>query len=157
MHWKRFSYLKLLIVGTGTLACHMISYYFLISHDIHISVLYAPSVLRGFSYAILSATFMVCLEEIMSFRHFFQALSIFNMLHMVVGQTSSETHAGMEKHQGRDSVDIRETRTFHSLIIKIFRKKILFYLILYLNLRRKIPQKGFYDIINNLLIFLQNG
>ena len=28
---------------------------------------------------------MVCLEEIMSFRHFFQALSIFNMLHMVVG------------------------------------------------------------------------
>ena len=41
--------------------------------------------LRGFSYAILSATFMVCLEEIMSFRHFFQALSIFNMLHMVVG------------------------------------------------------------------------
>lgn len=85
MHWKRLSYLKLLIVGTGTLACHMISYYFLISHDIHISVLYAPSVLRGFSYAILSATFMVCLEEIMSFRHFFQALSIFNMLHMLVG------------------------------------------------------------------------
>lgn len=85
MHWKRLSYLKLLIVGTGTPACHMISYYFLISHDIHISALYAPSVLRGFSYAILSATFMVCLEEIMSFRHFFQALSIFNMLHMVVG------------------------------------------------------------------------
>ena len=28
---------------------------------------------------------MVCLEEIMTFRHFFQALSVFNMLHMVVG------------------------------------------------------------------------
>ena len=85
MHRKRFSYLKLLIVRTGTLACHMISYYFLISHDINISVLYIPAVLRGFSYAILSATFMVCLEEIMSFRHFFQALSVFNMLHMVIG------------------------------------------------------------------------
>ena len=39
----------------------------------------------GFAYAILSATFMVCLEEIMTFQHFFQALSVFNMLHMVVG------------------------------------------------------------------------
>ncbi len=28
---------------------------------------------------------MTCLEEIMSFRHFFQALSVFNMLHMVIG------------------------------------------------------------------------
>lgn len=28
---------------------------------------------------------MVCLEEIMTFQHFFQALSVFNMLHMVVG------------------------------------------------------------------------
>ena len=28
---------------------------------------------------------MTCLEEIMSFQHFFQALSVFNMLHMVMG------------------------------------------------------------------------
>ena len=28
---------------------------------------------------------MVCLEEIMTFQHFFQSLSVFNMLHMVVG------------------------------------------------------------------------
>ena len=40
---------------------------------------------RGFAYAVLSATFMTCLEEIMTFQHFFQALSVFNMLHMVIG------------------------------------------------------------------------
>lgn len=40
---------------------------------------------RGFAYAVLSATFMTCLEEIMTFQHFFQALSVFNMLHMVMG------------------------------------------------------------------------
>lgn len=28
---------------------------------------------------------MTCLEEIMTFQHFFQALSVFNMLHMVMG------------------------------------------------------------------------
>lgn len=187
MHRKRYSYLKLLIVGTGTLACHMISYYFLISHDINISVLYIPAVLRGFSYAILSATFMVCLEEIMSFRHFFQALSVFNMLHMVIGgvvgsalysrglayfitdnaarygaaldsvavsadpagyaSAAGQFAAGMEKRQGRHSLDIRKTHPFHALIIKFFRKKILFYLILYLNLRRKIPERGLHVTI----------
>ena len=28
---------------------------------------------------------MVCLDENMTFQHFFQGLSVFNMLHMVVG------------------------------------------------------------------------
>ena len=49
----------------------------------HISQLYLLTVCRGFAYAVLSATFMVCLEEIMTFQHFFQGLSVFNMLHMV--------------------------------------------------------------------------
>ena len=47
-------------------------------------IMYAWS-LSAFAYAVLSATFMVCLEEIMTFQHFFQGLSVFNMLHMVVG------------------------------------------------------------------------
>ena len=64
---------------------YLIGFYLTLSTDIHISQLYLPTVCRGFAYAILSATFMVCLEEIMTFQHFFQGLSVFNMLHMVVG------------------------------------------------------------------------
>lgn len=85
MHVKRFNYLRLLIVGIIALICYLLGYYFVISADIHISELYLPAVCRGFSYAVLSATFMVCLEEIMTFQHFFQGLSVFNMLHMVMG------------------------------------------------------------------------
>lgn len=67
------------------LAGVLAGFYFTLSSEIHLSQLYLPVVCRGFAYAVLSATFMVCLEEIMSFQHFFQALSVFNMLHMVMG------------------------------------------------------------------------
>ena len=85
MHIKRFNYLRLIIVGLGGIVCYLTGNYFLISPDIHISQLYLLIFCRGFAYAVLSATFMTCLEEIMSFQHFFQALSVFNMLHMVMG------------------------------------------------------------------------
>lgn len=85
MHVRRFNYIRLLTVGMAALALYLGLYYFLLSADLHISQLYWPTVFRGFSYAILSATFMVCLDEIMTFQHFFQALSVFNMLHMVMG------------------------------------------------------------------------
>lgn len=85
MHVWRLGYLRLLAVGIAALACYLAGFYFTLSADIHISQLYLPVACRGFAYAVLSATFMVCLEEIMTFRHFFQALSVFNMLHMVVG------------------------------------------------------------------------
>ena len=85
MHVKRFNYMRLIIVGIAALIAYLMGYYFTISSEIHISQLYLPTACRGFAYAILSATFMVCLEEIMTFQHFFQALSVFNMLHMIVG------------------------------------------------------------------------
>lgn len=85
MHVKRFSYLRLITIGIVVLTCYQLGYYFTVAGNIHISQLYAPTVCRGFSYAVLSATFMVCLEEIMTFQHFFQALSVFNMLHMIIG------------------------------------------------------------------------
>lgn len=85
MNRRRWSYIRLITFAIAMLAVHMVLYYFTISTQIHISSLYLPSFLRGFSYAILSATFMVCLEEIMTFQHFFQSLSVFNMLHMVIG------------------------------------------------------------------------
>ena len=85
MHIRRFNYLRLIIIGLGGIIGYLLGNYFLISSDIHISQLYLPIFCRGFAYAVLSATFMTCLEEIMSFQHFFQALSVFNMLHMVMG------------------------------------------------------------------------
>ena len=85
MHIRRFNYLRLIIIGLGGIICYLLGNYFLISSDIHISLLYLPIFCRSFAYAVLSVTFMTCLEEIMSFQHFFQALSVFNMLHMVMG------------------------------------------------------------------------
>lgn len=85
MHVRRFNYLRLIIVGIMSLTGYLAGCYFLLSGEIHLSQLCLPVMCRGFGYAVLSATFMVCLEEIMAFPHFFQALSVFNMLHMVVG------------------------------------------------------------------------
>ena len=85
LHIRRFSYLKLIIIGLTGIICYLAGMYFLLSSDIHLSLLYLPMACRGFAYAVLSATFMICLEEIMSFQHFFQALSVFNILHMVMG------------------------------------------------------------------------
>lgn len=85
LHIRRFSYLKLIIIGLAGIICYLAGMYFLLSSDIHLSLLYLPMACRGFAYAVLSATFMICLEEIMSFQHFFQALSVFNILHMVMG------------------------------------------------------------------------
>ncbi len=85
MHVREYNYLRLIICGMLALTAYLLGVYFLMSPDIHISQLYPPVFCRGFAYAVLSITFMVCLEEIMTFQHFFQSLSVFNMLHMVVG------------------------------------------------------------------------
>lgn len=85
MHIKHFNYLRLIIIGLGGIICYLLGFYFTISSDIHISQLYYTAVCRGFASAVLSVTFMVCLEEIMSFQHFFQSLCIFNTLHMAIG------------------------------------------------------------------------
>lgn len=85
MYMRRYNYIRLISVGLAALALYLIGYYFTLSPAIHISQLYPMIFLRGFAYAVLSATFMVCLEELMTFQHFFQGLSVFNMLHMIVG------------------------------------------------------------------------
>ena len=85
MHVRRFNYLRLVIVGLGGIVGYLLLSYFLVSSDIHLSRFHLPVFCRGFAYAVLSVTFMTRLEEIMSFEHFFQALSVFNMLHMVMG------------------------------------------------------------------------
>lgn len=85
MHVRRYNFLRLISVGFAFLALYLVGYYFILSPTIHISQLYPVIFSRGFAYAVLSVTFMVCLEELMTFQHFFQGLSVFNMLHMIVG------------------------------------------------------------------------
>ena len=123
MHVRRMSYVRLLTVGIAALAAYLLGYYFTVSADIHVSQLYLPAACRGFAYAILSATFMVCLEEIMTFQHFFQELSVFNMLHMVVGGGHRRGHLyrGLHILYGRQHGALRRRRRQRGLHARTLR------------------------------------
>lgn len=82
MRWNVY---KLIALGLFFFCIYAGSFYFLIDAGINKELLCIPLVCRGFSYAILSIAFMWSLNAIMSFKHFFQALAIFNVLHMFVG------------------------------------------------------------------------
>ena len=71
MHWTYMHWLVMALM--------------LVDSNISIEQLRIPILWRGFSYAVLCISFMWCLHAIMSFEHFFQALSVFNVLHMFVG------------------------------------------------------------------------
>ena len=85
MHTCRRSYLRLCTIGIAALIGYLFGFYSLMTTDIHISQLALPVACRGFAYAALCCAFFVWLHEIMSFQHFFQALSVFNFLHAVMG------------------------------------------------------------------------
>lgn len=74
----------------------------MLDSGLNIEMLRIPLMCRGFSYAVLCIAFMWCLHEMMSFEHFFQALSIFNVLHMFVGGlVGAALHAyGMKYYMG---------------------------------------------------------
>ena len=55
------------------------------SPSANIETLCLPLFCRGFAYTTLSIVFMASLCEVMDFHHFFQGLSVFNMIHMVIG------------------------------------------------------------------------
>lgn len=85
LHIKRFNSLRLIAIGFAAIVAYYAGFYFTLSSEIHWTQLAVPVACRGFAYAVLSITFMLSLEDLMSFQHFFQSLSVFNMLHMVVG------------------------------------------------------------------------
>lgn len=85
MHIKHFTYIRLVIIGIIGLICYQIGVYLTISSNIHISQFYIPILCRSFSYAMLCCAFFVYLKQIVAFPLFFQALSVFNMLHMIIG------------------------------------------------------------------------
>jgi len=82
MRWNVY---RLIALALFVFALYAGGFYFLIDASISIDLLRIPIICRGFSYAVLCIAFMWCLHAIMSFEHFFQALSVFNVLHMLLG------------------------------------------------------------------------
>ncbi len=82
MHWGPY---KLIGIGMSFIGIYCMSMYFLITPATSFNLLVPPIICRGFGYAVLSISLMWCLNEVMSFEHFFQALSMFNFLHMFGG------------------------------------------------------------------------
>lgn len=82
---QRFTYIRLGIIGTCFLTAYIVLMYFNISPQLNIEAFHLPLFCRGVAYAVMSIMFMTALHDAMDFNHFFQGLSIFNMLHMVVG------------------------------------------------------------------------
>lgn len=82
MRWNAY---RLMAVALLVFALYAGGFYFTVDSSISIAQLRLPLVCRGFAYAVLSISLMWCLECIMSFQHFFQALSLFNVLHMLIG------------------------------------------------------------------------
>lgn len=82
MHWSKY---RLIAIGMSFIGIYCICYYFLVSPATGYYQLVPPLICRGFGYAILCIAFMWSLHQIMSFEHFFQALCIFNFLHMFGG------------------------------------------------------------------------
>lgn len=81
----RFSYIRLGIIGTCFLTGYVVLMYLSISPGLNIEALRLPLFCRGVAYACMSIMFMNALHDATDFPHFFQALGVFNMLHMVVG------------------------------------------------------------------------
>ena len=82
MRWNVY---KLIAFALFFFALYAGGFYFTVDSSVSIVQLSLPIVCRGFSYAVLCIAFMWCLHAIMSFEHFFQALSVFNVLHMLLG------------------------------------------------------------------------
>lgn len=82
---RRVSYYKMLITGMVAQTLYLAGMYFLMDTGINIEKLYIPIFMRGFSYTVLSATYFICLFDAMNFATFFQAVSVFNIIHMTLG------------------------------------------------------------------------
>ncbi len=82
---KDFTNVRLIGVGMLGICVYYILLYTRIADYINIELLYLPVAVRGFSYAVISATLLYTLETSMNFKIFFQSLGLFNVFHTVGG------------------------------------------------------------------------
>lgn len=85
-------YTKLLSLGFATMLLYQLIMYFTISPDMNIEMFYVPTMLRTFGYAIFFTALTIYAEEIMTFQHFFMALTICGFIRN--GLVSSMATAG---------------------------------------------------------------
>ena len=85
MHrWKQ-SFFRLITIGVAFIVLYFVSFYLLISTDLPLRRMYLPVFCRSVASAITGVTMMVALHDMMNFELFFQALSIFQAIHMFMG------------------------------------------------------------------------
>lgn len=80
-----WSYTRLGIVAAFASALYMMQMYYLAAPGVNIQQIYLPVFCRAFATCTFSITFMTLLNYSMDFHTFFQGLSVFNMIHMMVG------------------------------------------------------------------------
>ncbi|MCR5394046.1 MAG: hypothetical protein K6E86_01450 [Bacteroidales bacterium] len=88
MKMHGYTYVRLAVVGLAALLAYLVMMYFLISPDMAREQFFWPVFCRGFAATVLSIMFLVSLHDSMDFLTFFQGLSLFNMIHMVLGSLS---------------------------------------------------------------------
>ncbi|MBQ7941516.1 MAG: hypothetical protein IJ328_03790 [Muribaculaceae bacterium] len=81
----QYSYYKLISIGLAAMAGYLAYFYFFMSPEDNIELFYLPLIMRGFSSCVLSSIFMLSVKQLVPFLQFFQALAVFNIIHMFLG------------------------------------------------------------------------
>lgn len=82
---RGWGYLRLGIAATVALLAYLVQMYFIVDPGLSREMLYPAIFCRGFAGTVMSIMLMTCLNASMDFHTFFQGLSAFNMLHLVMG------------------------------------------------------------------------
>lgn len=81
----RWGYTRLVVLGCVALIAYLGGIYFLISPHITREMLAFPLICRGMATSIMSITFLSAFRDSVPFPLFFQALCVFQGIHLVVG------------------------------------------------------------------------
>lgn len=80
-----WNFARLGVVASIAALLYMLQMYYLIAHGVCLEQLYPPIFFRGFATAVMAIMLMTLLEYSTDFHTFFQCLSVFNMMHMILG------------------------------------------------------------------------
>ena len=76
---------RLIAVGLAIFIAYAVTFYLTVSTDMEMRQLYLPLFLRGFAATLLSIVMLYSLQSVMNFMVFFQALGMFQIVHLLFG------------------------------------------------------------------------
>lgn len=76
---------RLIAIGLAVFVAYAVCLYLGLSTDMNIEKLYLPMFLRGFATTTLSIVLLCSIQSVMHFLVFFQALAVFQVLHLLIG------------------------------------------------------------------------